>query len=434
MRGACAPADASADLVGLREAEQVGAVHDQRVRLRDVEARLDDRRRAQHVVVAAQELEHDPLELAVAHLAVRDPDPYLGHEAPQLLGRLVDRLDAVVQEERLAAPLELAADRLRDERLVPLADVRADGLAVGRRRRDHRDVAQARERHVQRARDRRRRQREHVDLEPQRAQQLLLRDAEALLLVDDDEPERLRHDIAREHAVRPDQDVDLALCVVREHRAHLGRAAHAGDELDPQREVAEAVAERLQVLLREHGRRCQHEHLAAAARDLEGGAQRDLRLAEADVAADQAVHRAIGLEIVLDGLDRARLVLGLRVREGRLEAGHPALVAYVRVARVGLALGVQREQLARQLVDGHAGARLQRLPGLAAELRERGRARVRADVARDLAELVVRDEQLVLAAEGELDVVAGDARDGLDVEAEELADAVVLVHDVVARP
>ena len=46
----------------------------------------------------------------------------------------------------------------------------------------------------------------------------------------------------------------------------------------------------------------------------------------------------------------------------------------------------------------------------------------------------MRDEQLVLAAELQLDVVAGDARDGLRVEAQELADAVVLVDDVVAGP
>ena len=61
------------------------------------------------------------------------------------------------------------------------------------------------------------RQREHVDLEPQRAQQLLLRDAEALLLVDDHEPELLRDHVADEHAVRADQDVDLALGEVGEH-------------------------------------------------------------------------------------------------------------------------------------------------------------------------------------------------------------------------
>ena len=41
--------------------------------------------------------------------------------------------------------------------------------------------------------------------------QLLLRDAEALLLVEDDEPELLRDHVAAQHAVRADEDVDLAL-------------------------------------------------------------------------------------------------------------------------------------------------------------------------------------------------------------------------------
>ena len=40
---------------------------------------------------------------------------------------------------------------------------------------------------------------------------LLLLDAEALLLVDDHEPEVLRLHVAREQPVRADQDVDLAL-------------------------------------------------------------------------------------------------------------------------------------------------------------------------------------------------------------------------------
>ena len=74
------------------------------------------------------------------------------------------------------------------------------------------------------------------------------------------------------------------------------------------------------------------------------------------------------------------------------------------------------------------------MPGLAAELRERGRPAVGADVARELGQLVVRDEQPVLALELEVDVVARDAADRLGVEAEEAADAVLDVHDVVAGP
>ncbi len=61
-----------------------------------------------------------------------------------------------------------------------------------------------------------------------------------------------------------------------------------------------------------------------------------------------------------------------------------------------------------------------------------GELAVDADVARDLADLLVRHVEPVLAAEGELEVVAGDARDLSRLEAEQLAEAVVLVDDVVA--
>ena len=110
-----------------------------------------------------------------------------GHERAHALGRLVDRLDAVVQVEDLAAALELALDRALHEVVVVVADVGVDRPPALGRRLDHRDVAQAGERHLERARDRRRRQREHVDAQAQLAQQLLLLDAEALLLVDDHE-------------------------------------------------------------------------------------------------------------------------------------------------------------------------------------------------------------------------------------------------------
>ena len=59
-------ADAAAQLVELRQAEHVGAVDDQRVGGRDVEAGFDDRGRQQHVVGAVVEGGHDVFELAGA--------------------------------------------------------------------------------------------------------------------------------------------------------------------------------------------------------------------------------------------------------------------------------------------------------------------------------------------------------------------------------
>ncbi len=146
---------APADLVELGQAERVGVLDDQRVRLRDVDARLDDRRAHQHVGAAAQVVHHHRLELPLAHLPVGDREAHARAQRAQPLGRLLDRLDAVVQEERLPIALVLAQDRALDELLLVLADVCLHRPAALRRRLDHRDVAQPRQRHLQRARDRR---------------------------------------------------------------------------------------------------------------------------------------------------------------------------------------------------------------------------------------------------------------------------------------
>ena len=79
----------------------------------------------------------------------------------------------------------------------------------GRRGRDQGQIAQAAERHVERARDRRRGEREHVDLGAHRAQSLLVAHAEAVFLVDDQQPEVLEPNAGLQQSVRADHDVDL---------------------------------------------------------------------------------------------------------------------------------------------------------------------------------------------------------------------------------
>jgi len=73
-----------------------------------------------------------------------------------------------------------------------------------------RPVADAEQRHVQRARDRRRRKRQDVDRRAQLLEALFVHDAEPLFLVDDDQPEVRKHDVLLQQAVRADDDVDLA--------------------------------------------------------------------------------------------------------------------------------------------------------------------------------------------------------------------------------
>ncbi len=87
------------------------------------------------------------------------------------------------------------------------------------------------------------------------------------------------------------------------------------------------------MLLREHRRRAEERDLPARHRRAERGTQRDLRLAEADVAADEAIHRARRLEVAVDVVDRARLVGGLVEREARLEGAVVVVGRRQRVAR-----------------------------------------------------------------------------------------------------
>src|SRR5439155_3244441 len=210
VRALGAAADAPADLVELGEPEDVGALDDQRVRLRDVDARLDDARGHEDVRLAAHEAQHPRLERALVELPVGDLELDPRAQPAQALRGLVDRLDAVVDEERLATALLLAHDRLLDELLVVLADIGLHGPPALRRRLDDADVAHARKRHLQRPRDRRRAHRDDIGLPLELAPELLLPDAETLLLVDDEQAEVLGAHVAAEEPVRADEDVDLA--------------------------------------------------------------------------------------------------------------------------------------------------------------------------------------------------------------------------------
>jgi hypothetical protein len=75
----------------------------------------------------------------------------------------------------------------------------------------------------------------------------------------------------------------------------------------------------LVVLLREKGGRHEHGHLLARLHGDESCAQCDLRLAETDVAADDAIHRPGAAEIGDDLLDGLCLIRRFVEGELRLE-------------------------------------------------------------------------------------------------------------------
>ncbi len=182
-------AHAPAELVQLREPVAVRAVDDDRVGVGDIEAVLDDRRRQQDVGPPLHEAKHRALELVFAHLAVADGDPRFGHEALQQRPDREDRFDAVVYEVHLTAARQLVADRTLDHRRVEPHDRGLNRQPILGRRFDHRHVADADKRHVERSWDRRGRHGQDVHLLLQLLDALLVRHPEPLFLVHDEQAE-----------------------------------------------------------------------------------------------------------------------------------------------------------------------------------------------------------------------------------------------------
>ncbi len=118
-----------------------------------------------------------------------------------------------------------------------------------------------------------------------------------------------------------------------EHLLGLLGGEEPAEHLDADRVAGEAVGERVAVLGGQQRGRGEHGHLLAVLDRLERGADRHLGLAEADVAAQQAVHRVGPLHVDLDVVDRLALVGRLDVREGVLHLVLPRRVLAEREAR-----------------------------------------------------------------------------------------------------
>ena len=136
-----------------------------------------------------------------------------------------------------------------------------------------------------------------------------------------------------------------------EHLLLLARGAKAREDIHLDRESLHPVAEGLVVLPGQDGGGHQDGALLAVHHALEGRADGHLGLAEADIAAQQAVHRHRALHVGLDLLDAAQLVVGLVVGEAPLKVVLPVGVLPEGVALGGLALGVELDQLVCHVLD-----------------------------------------------------------------------------------
>jgi hypothetical protein len=253
-----------------------------------------------------------------------------------------------------------------------------------------------------------------------------------VLFIDDEQAEPAELHAALEQAMRADHDVGLTRLEVLQHLVDFARAAEARQRFDLDRPVGEAVCERLIVLLRQQRGRHEHRDLLAGLNRDEGCAQRDLGLAEADVAAHDAIHRLAAAEIGDDLLDRLRLV---GVSSNWNAASNAAQVRLAGDQLFALAAARREYRSSSSAAVSRIAARLCASPSPTCRCRACAAARFgrRAGVAADEVECLHRHVQLVAVGVFEQQEFVGQPADVERREADEAADAVVLVHDRRAR-
>ena len=175
-----------------------------------------------------------------------------------------------------------------------------------------------------------------------------------------------------------------------------------------------------------------HRDLLALHRGHEGGAQGNLGLAEADIAADQSVHRPPAFEVAEHVGDGAILIVGLFPGKavGELSVGTFLCLQHRRLAQGTRGGGLQ--QLVGDLADSLAHFCASPLPGFAAEPVELDRVFGRA-VAAQHVDVLDRDEQLIAPGILEHHAVVRALADLDRLESEIFPDAVLgMDHQIAA--
>src|SRR5215831_9464384 len=164
----------------------------------------------------------------------------------------------------------------------------------------------------------------------------------------------------------------------------------------------------------------------------EGGPERDFSLAEADVSTDEPVHWTSRAEILERRIDGCQLVVGFLVREAGAE-----LVICARANRQAggfaqLPFGGDFDQFTCNLADAAFHSRLARLPVAAAEAIKIDRGFLRS-IARQQIHVLDGQEQFVAAGVMDFEAVVRRASSLDSLQPREATDAVIDMHDQVAR-
>ena len=193
---------AAAYLVELRKSQTVRVVDYERVRVGNVNSRFDYARADENVDVSEQHRAPDVFEPLFFHFSVSRHYLRVRKFFLKFRRDRVYRFYDIMKVENLPFAVEFAADRVENYKVVVLKNVGLYRQTVARRFVEHRYIANAAHRHIERSRYRRRRERKYVDVARDLLYSLLLSNTETLFFVNDEKSEIFESNIFRQKSVR----------------------------------------------------------------------------------------------------------------------------------------------------------------------------------------------------------------------------------------
>jgi hypothetical protein len=362
-------------------------------------------------------------------------DRCLGHRPPDPIGEGADRPHAVVDEVDLAATLHLVQDRLANHLLGELDDTCFNRLPITRRCFDDRDVTETAERKVEGSGDRRRRHRDDVDFGAQLLEALLLGYAEALFLIEHDQPEIAKIDRVSKKPVRSHNNVHPSFGEAVNDLRSVGLRNKSGQHSGFHWKSLEAATEGLQMLIDEDRGRCEHRHLLALEYRFEGCSDGDFGLPVADITTQQPIHRSRRLHVLFDLTHGPVLIRGQFELERVLELALPGGIGRKRETAGGLPRRRQAQQLRRHFPHSLFDSRFAPPPAASAQTIELGfDIGLARGVLLDQIRTLDGDQERVASVIGQNEHLQLPTLHRHASKARELPDTVIEMNDQVTRP
>src|SRR5258708_21031323 len=136
----------------------------------------------------------------------------------------------------------------------------------------------------------------------------------------------------------------------------------AAQHPDSNRVIRYALAECLEMLLRQHGSGYQHCRLFPAHIGFERRTKRHFRLAKTDIATDQSIHWLLRFHVPFGFLDRSKLIWSLRVQKRGFEFSLPFGIGRKGIPRQRVASRLQIQQTSRIVEDRRFGCLFRSTP------------------------------------------------------------------------